>query len=270
MSSGRWGGSKVELVAVSVGNTRTRVGAFRGRELISASAVVNSDIEAVASAVREAAATLAGAAIVMASVNPPMAERLRPMIDPKSRGGGGELFVLGADLDIPIVLALDDASTVGQDRLLNGLAAFIRAGQACIVVDCGTAVTVDFVDGTGVFQGGAIAPGVSAMLAAMHDRTAKLPEVGFEVVPMERPFGKSTAEAMRLGVQSAVHGMVRVLAERYAEAYGAYPQIIATGGDAGRLFDGDEVIEHVVPELTLMGIQAACERVLTDDEDGDA
>jgi hypothetical protein len=63
---------------------------------------------------------------------------------------------------------------------------------------------------------------------------------------------------MLLGVQSAAVGMARVLIDRYAEFYGAYPQIIATGGDARALFEGDELVEHIVPELTLLGIEAAC------------
>lgn len=250
---------------MSVGNTRTRIGSFRGRELLASSALANSDVQAIAEAVIVAARERIGPAVVLATVNPAVSERLLPLIRAGVSDARGELYQLGVDLPVPIERALDDDSTVGQDRLLNALSAYVRAGQACIVVDCGTAMTCDFVDGTGVFQGGAIAPGLSMMLDALHHGTAKLPVVAFEQVPPARPFGKSTAEAMRLGAQAAAQGLVRVLAERYAEAYGAYPQIVATGGDAARLFEGDELVEHLVPDLTLMGIQAACERALADD-----
>lgn len=258
---------------MSVGNTRTKIGSFRGRELLASAAIPNTDVAAIAEAVIAAARDRVGPAVVLASVNPTISERLLPLVRTGVSDVQGELYQLGVDLPVPIERALDDDSTVGQDRLLNALAAFVRAGQACIVVDCGTAMTCDFVDGTGVFQGGAIAPGLGMMLDAMHQRTAKLPAVSFEQVPASRPFGKSTGEAMRLGAQAAAQGMVRVLAERYAESYGAYPQIVATGGDAARLFEGDELVEHLVPDLTLMGIQAACERALADDAhdpDGDA
>jgi hypothetical protein len=63
---------------------------------------------------------------------------------------------------------------------------------------------------------------------------------------------------MLVGVRGAARGLAHELIDRYAEFYGAYPQIVATGGDARALFEGDEVIEHIVPDLTLLGIQAAC------------
>jgi type III pantothenate kinase len=254
----------LELIAVSVGNTRTRLGVFRDNELEQTAIFINSDEAALAKGVLDAKLRDPKSPIVIASVNPPISTRLEMSIVPEIERRGGEVFRIGRDLGIPIANALTDDSTVGQDRLLNALGAYSRAKQACIVVDAGTAVTVDFVDGQGVFQGGAIAPGLSMMLWALHNRTAALPEIAFEPLPPEEPFGKDTARAMRLGVQSAVRGMVRLLSERYAEAFGAYPQIIATGGDAAVLFESDEVIEHIVPNLTLMGIQAACEIELSD------
>ena len=74
---------------------------------------------------------------------------------------------------------------------------------------------------------------------------------------------------MLLGVQSAVHGLVRMLSERYAEYYEAYPQIIATGGDARVLFENDDLIEHIVPDLTLLGFEASCRIELEKSDDGD-
>ncbi len=248
----------LELIAVSVGNTRTRVGHFRSNALEHSRALLNSDEPELARAILDLKTSDAAAPIVIASVNPPLSSRLELALAGAVERRGGSIYRLGRDLSIPIANALRDDTTVGQDRLLNALGAFSRAGQACVIVDAGTAVTVDFVDGVGVFQGGAIAPGVSTMLAALHERTAALPQIAFEPIPDAEPFGKDTASAMRLGVQSAIRGMVRTLAERYAQALGAYPQIVATGGDAGALFEGDEVVEHIVPDLTLMGIHAAC------------
>jgi type III pantothenate kinase len=119
-------------------------------------------------------------------------------------------------------------------------------------------VTVDFVDGQGVFQGGAIAPGLNLMLRALHEHTAALPSVKYERPDDGMTFGKDTRGAMLLGVHAAVTGLVRALCERYSEFFGAYPQIIATGGDARALFEGDDLVEHIVPDLTLLGIEAAC------------
>lgn len=250
--------SGLELVAISVGNTRTRLGLFRGKQLEHSDAVGNEDPAAIAGAAAALPVLNPGTPVVMASVNEPVALRVLEALQPRVRERGGEVYRFGEDLAIPIANALTDDSTVGQDRLLNAIGAFSRAGQACIVIDAGTAITVDFVDGQGVFQGGAIAPGVSMMLRALSERTAALPRLAFERTGPDSPLGKDTRGAMLLGVQSAAVGMSRVLIDRYAEFYGAYPQIIATGGDARTLFEGDELVEHIVPELTLLGIEAAC------------
>ena len=84
---------------------------------------------------------------------------------------------------------------------------------------------------------------------------------------MSRPddaeaFGKNTRQAMLNGVFYGARGMVRLLIERYAESYGAYPQIIATGGDARLLFGDDELIEHIADDLVLRGVAIACEAAL--------
>jgi type III pantothenate kinase len=268
--------NELELLAVSVGNTRTRLGLFRGARLEESQAVANDDLRAIVSA---AAGMLEKAAhetpVVIASVNNAVADRLAPELDDAATG---ELYRFGRDLVLPVQNALNDDSTVGQDRLLNALGAYSRARQACIVIDAGTAITADFVDGEGVFQGGAIAPGVNLMLRALHEHTAALPEVRFEVgcgptprvsemseggavgeeEPKKQPWGKDTRGAMLAGVCAAARGLAHGLIDRYAEFYGAYPQVVATGGDARALFEGDEVVEHIVPDLTLLGIQAAC------------
>ena len=64
--------------------------------------------------------------------------------------------------------------------------------------------------------------------------------------------------------------MVQRLVERYAEHYGAYPFVIATGGDAPLLFDGEDLVDRIVPDLTLLGIALAAGSSLhTDDSGGD-
>jgi type III pantothenate kinase len=162
---------------------------------------------------------------------------------------------------IPIAVELVGPVTTGVDRLLNALAAFSRSGgQPCVVIDAGTAVTVDFIDRHGVFQGGVIAPGVSMMLGAMHTGTSALPAVASprsrEDVPAG-PLGKNTVDAMTLGALNAVRGLAHVQIDAFAETAGRYPRVVATGGDAPILFENDPLVEHIVPDLPLMGMLAA-------------
>jgi len=138
------------------------------------------------------------------------------------------------------------------------------------VVDAGTAVTVDFVDGQGVFHGGAIAPGARMQLDALHERTASLPQIEFRRPDPAETFGRNTAEAMLHGVFDGLRGLVWRLVEQYSERYGAFPLVVATGGDAQTLFGDDELVNRIVPELTLQGIAVAARTALADvSEDGD-
>lgn len=253
----------LELLAVSVGNTRTRVGVFRGANLEESQAISNSDSSALSRAVIDGVAKLPhGSPVVIASVNDAVADRLSGAIGADVVEHSGEIYRFGRDLVIPMQAAMRDqaaAAAVGQDRLLSAMGAFSRARQACIVIDAGTAITVDFVDGQGVFQGGAIAPGLNLMLRALHEHTAALPAIRYEALAADAtPFGKDTREAMLTGVRAAARGLAHLLIDRYADFFGAYPQVIATGGDARAIFEGDDLVEHIVPELTLLGIQAAC------------
>ncbi len=305
------------LVLISVGNTRTRFAAAVGgnAELEPSQVLANDDPAAVAAAIVEIATRLeiggvggdgedgdggerrggAEPTAVIASVNHAAADALEAEL----RRAGIKTARFGRDLEIPALHTLDDAGGggVGQDRLLDALGAFARSQQACIVIDAGTAVTVDFVDGQGVFHGGAIGPGVQMMLRALHEQTAALPlvvmtremlppapaidiegesedkgdEKGEAATPPpprppQPPFGKDTAHAIAFGVVSAVRGMVHELIDRYAEFYKAYPRVVATGGDAPLLFESDPLIEHIVPDLTLIGMLEAIRRIEKLDE----
>jgi type III pantothenate kinase len=97
----------------------------------------------------------------------------------------------------------------------------------------------------------------------MHDGTSTLPELDPCPPRDANPFGRSTADAMQLGVFAGTRGLVRNLAERYALAYDAWPPIIATGGDAESLFRNDDLIDRIVPDLVLRGIAVAATSVLT-------
>lgn len=249
--------SQADVVLISIGNTRARLAAASGSTLEPSRVVDCANPEGVTAAARELVERFGAPAVLIASVNEPVASKLSATL------GGVKVLRIGTDIAIPIQHTLTDASTVGQDRLLNALGAFARSQQACIVVDAGTAVTVDFVDGEGTFHGGAIAPGIRMMRDALHAHTAALPkaEIAAEHLhaPPEPPFGKNTVEAINLGITASVTGLVHLLIDRYAAFYEAYPRVVATGGDAPLLFEHDELVESIVPDLPLIGMLTAWE-----------
>lgn len=244
------------LIALNVGNTRTQIGQFVDGELKQTQRLPNADPEPIVQVATTWWTEIQdhhGASILMASVNDPVAQRLALAIEDSTNA---EVFLVGDDVPVPIGQQLDPETLTGVDRLLNAAAAFDRVKQACVVVDAGTAVTVDFVDGEGTFHGGAIAPGATMQLKSLHQHTAALPELAFKA-PDDEPFGRNTAQAMYHGVFHGIRGMVQRLVEQYAVAYGAFPMVIATGGDAQTLFANDELVDRIAPDLTLMGIAVA-------------
>jgi type III pantothenate kinase len=267
-SEGVAGWDDLRWLAVAVGNTRVRVGRMIAGVLDRAESVTTADTAGVTAAIARAVTEGEPPQLaVVASVNPRIADAVRgALVD---RLGGDRVLMIGREIPLPLRHAMDDASTLGIDRALAALAAYERSQQAAVVVDVGTAVTVDFIDGEGVFHGGAILPGLSMMLKALHDHTASLPAAKFEMPAADRgPFGLDTQHAMRLGAVAAVRGALRELLDRYAEHYQAYPQVVGTGGDIGVL-EATDLVEHVVPDLQLMGIAAATRAALfgTDDRD---
>lgn len=255
----------LDFVAVNVGNTRTQVARVIGGSLEQVERYSNADPPRIVQAIIEAHRGMDadGAAVVIASVNDPVAKHLQSAVVDQT---GVDVYRIGDDLPAPIGTQLDPETITGVDRLLNAAAAYAAVGQACIVIDAGTAITVDFVDGAGTFQGGAIAPGARMQLNALHEHTAALPSLDYRV-PEDEPFGKNTGQAMLQGVHFGLRGLVWKLVERYAEAYGAFPQVIATGGDAEALFGGDELVNNIVPNLTLLGIAAAVKQALAAEPD---
>jgi type III pantothenate kinase len=250
----------VNLLAISVGNTRTQIGAFIGGKLISQRRCDNGDPSTIGQSLVELHEQVRAAdasAVCLGSVHEEAAQQAIAIVGERL---GVAVLRIEQDLPAPIGRQLDPEAIVGEDRLLNAAAAFDRLKQACAIIDAGTAVTVDFVDGAGTFHGGAILPGLRMQAQALHERTAQLPFVEFDC-PQE-PIGHNTVEAIRTGLYHGLRGAVRELIERYAEFYGAYPRVLATGGDAETLFHGYDLIDSIVPDLTLEGMAVAYRHAL--------
>src|SRR5580765_5049704 len=90
--------------------------------------------------------------------------------------------------------ALEHREQVGVDRVVNAIAAWEKLGRACVIVDMGTATTIDVVDGDGRFAGGAILPGIHTALAGLAARAPRLPAI--EVAEPLHAIGRDTVEAM--------------------------------------------------------------------------
>lgn len=244
----------INVLAVNVGNTRIAVGAFAAGELLHVVRLEHAQRDQWPQLFREIWQKLDrdDAAVVGSTVNPLLTEGLEHVI---AEATNHTIQWIGQQIELPINVLTEEPDKTGVDRVLNVAAAYEQMGKAVVVVDAGTAVTVDCCNDNGDFLGGAIAPGAKLMLQSLHEHTAKLPEVTF--APPEGNVGTTTESAMRHGAFSAIRGLVKELAEQYATQLGNWPEIIATGGDATALFGDWELIHAISPDLTLYGIALA-------------
>jgi type III pantothenate kinase len=164
--------------------------------------------------------------------------------------------------DLPLEVLVDEPHKVGIDRLAAAAAAGVvrRPGSGAIIVDCGTAATVDLVSSAGGFLGGAILPGPTLMARALAEGTSRLPAVAAleQQTPPMMP-GRSTQEAIAAGIGWGIRGAIARLVEEARASLGAEADVILTGGWRGAVRD---VLPGAIelPELVLAGIAMAAER----------
>jgi type III pantothenate kinase len=171
---------------------------------------------------------------------------------------GHAVLFLDDPKQLPLAVVLERPDHVGIDRLLDAVAANSRRppGQPAVVVDAGSAVTVDWLDDRGTFCGGAILPGFRLMSRALHDYTALLPLVEIKTAGPAVP-GVSTRSAVEAGIFWALVGGVNAIIARLTAHGAKAPTVFLTGGDAALLADCLDTKAILWQEMTLEGIRLA-------------
>lgn len=152
--------------------------------------------------------------------------------------------VIGIDYDRP--------EDVGADRIANAIALRADYGLPGIVVDLGTATTVDAVSAEGVYLGGAIVPGVLVSLEALIRGAARL--TGVDLVTPQRALGKNTDESVRAGVVYGYADQIEGLVRRVAAEMDGSPVVVATGGLCGLICSHVPSVKHCDSDLTIKGL----------------
>ncbi|MCB9081221.1 MAG: type III pantothenate kinase [Lewinellaceae bacterium] len=162
------------------------------------------------------------------------------------------LLELTAETPLPIRNAYRTPQTLGRDRLAAVVGAFaLFPGEYCLVVDAGTCITFDFLEGEGVYRGGNIAPGIRMRLQAMHTFTARLPQVAPGDV--DEWIGYSTESALRNGAVLGATLEIRGYEQWATQAYGKI-NVLLTGGDAEILAKNLKSRIFVNHNLVLLGL----------------
>ncbi len=168
------------------------------------------------------------------------------------RGQGQACQLITDYRQLPITVALPKPERVGLDRLLAAVAVKLQGLCPAVVVDAGSAVTVNLVDAEGQFQGGAILPGYRFMARALRAGTTTLPEVAQPASLPSFP-GQGTEEAIAAGITAAVVGGIESLVRR-VQAVRPGVALVLTGGDAPWLRTLLTQDFRYEPWLTLQGL----------------
>ena len=225
------------MLLLDIGNTHSRIARAEGEKITVLRIVRTGDLSPELLPVQEEESVWG------ASVVPAAAAKLP-----------GVRFVTAAEAGSVLDLSCVDSSTLGADRLANAAAALDMELPA-LILDCGSAVTIELVDRERRFLGGAIAPGRKLLRQALHDHTAQLPEIEM-ASRLPSGSGLGTVEAIRWGVDAGALGMVRELHARFGRLY-ELRSVILAGGDAE--FFSSEFPDWLLapPEFTLQGVRLA-------------
>lgn len=165
-----------------------------------------------------------------------------------------EPLVIGENAELGIQVRIDKPSEAGADRLVNAIGAHVAYAGDLIVIDSGTATTLDVISGDGAFEGGVIAPGINLSMEALHAAAAKLPRVAIQRPRGNTVIGKDTVSAMQSGVFWGYIAMIEGMVARIKAEWNGPMTVIGTGGVASLFNGATTVIDHFDPDLTIRGM----------------
>jgi type III pantothenate kinase len=253
------------LLTVDVGNTQTHLGVF-SRDGLTHQWRASTDARRTADEwalmfgqfldLAELSFSRAVTGVAIASVVPRASQELRRMVDDYF---GFPPVLVEPGVRTGIAIKTDDPREVGADRIANAVAAHsLYPDEDVIVVDFGTAITIDAITTEGEFLGGAIAPGIETAQTALVSAAAQLRRVELEAP--EHPIGTSTVTSVQSGLIYGTASMIDGMVERITKELGGDARVIATGGLAPVIAELCHRIEEVEPTLTLFGLKVVFER----------
>lgn len=251
------------ILAVDIGNTQTVLGLI-AEGSIDSRWRVSTDPTMTADEIRAKIGGLLALdghtrgdidGVVIASVVPTLTAAYEELAE---RMTGARPLVVGPGLKTGLAVAYENPREVGADRIVNAVAAIAAHGAPVIVVDFGTATTLDVVDSGGAYLGGAIAPGIETSAEALFRRAARLSAVDLE--PPTRVIGRNTRESVQAGLLFGEAARVDGLVRRTFTELGYECPVVATGGLAERMAPLCETVTAVDVDLTLKGLALVWER----------
>lgn len=166
-------------------------------------------------------------------------------------------FVVQPGMKTGLKIKYLNPAEVGADRIVNSIAGVeLFPDKNLIILDFGTATTLDVISKNKEYLGGAILPGLRISMEALQQNTAKLPAI--ELERPERANGRTTRESMQSGLYFGHLGAIKELIYRIKqEAFeDSEPVILGTGGFS-QMFKNQGIFNEIIPDLVLRGIYFA-------------
>ena len=250
------------LLAVDVGNTQTVLGLFAEERLAGHWRIsTNASLTADELRVKVSGLLLLDGLswgdvnhVILASVVPRLTAAWE---DLAGRACQCDVLVVGPGLKTGMPIKYDNPHEVGADRIVNGVAALAMHAGPVLIVDFGTATTIDVIDASGAYVGGAIAPGVETSAEALFTKAARLSKVDLE--DPGTVIGRNTRQSVQAGLLLGQAAMVDGLVRRTWDELGCETPVIATGGLAERMGALCDTITEVDTDLTLKGLRMVWE-----------
>jgi type III pantothenate kinase len=251
------------LLAIDIGNTNIVLGLYEGKKLIThwrlatqAERTADEYGVILTQLVEHGGFRCAQiSAIAVSCVVPPMLTTTQEFA---IRFFDREPLFVGPGIKTGMPILYENPKDVGADRIVNGIAAFDKYRDACIVVDFGTATTIDLISPKGEYIGGAIAPGLSISLEALVQRASKLPRI--EIIKPKEVVGRNTVNSIQAGIFYGYVGLVDGLVKRIQKEQNVRVKVVATGGLAPLVASECATIDEVDEFLTLDGLRIIHER----------
>jgi len=191
-------------------------------------------------------------AVIVATVVPRALHNLQVLASKYFRT---EALIAGrAPVEWGMAIDVDEPASLGADRAVNTIAAHALHPGDLIVIDFGTATTLDVSDYRGAYKGGIIAPGINLSLDALVTAAAKLPRIAIEAPATVSVIGRNTVDQMHIGIYWGYIAMIEGLVARLKAEVGRPVTVIATGGLATLFERHTDVFDRIEPDLTIQGL----------------
>jgi type III pantothenate kinase len=240
------------ILAIDIGNTAATVGFYEGGRLLDFRSIGYNDVPKYALKMLKSGNGY-HLDVIISSVFPKITTFLKCKLQTIK---GIKIWVVGKNLRLKIRHKYSNYNVLGIDRKVNIYGVIQMYRLPMLVIDYGTAVTFDYIDSKGVFQGGMIIPGPETAYRALGQRAALLPK-GLSLPTKATSFlGRNTRQCMESGILEGYGAMTDELIRRFRNRYGGKLRVLATGGFAEILRPYAKLIDTFDPKHSIKSLLA--------------